>query len=280
MSKKITKISNSLEDLLNNSNDNNKEFEHEVFSDKLDADIEASGQLSPENAEKVVDNYFNAGIQSKFINEALYQSEIKEFICPAPIDVIRITRKALTEMFLMARAINEIAHEELGPNAVDLEIHCYCIGDLPTGPEKDPAVITGIFIPTQELSETSVKVSEDGIREAMLYIKEHNKRILGWSHSHGHFEVYSSETDDVNHEVILNDTNNYVYINNKTGLFRIKYAYGMTVVEREDFMGILISKNACGNVNRIEAEFDIIGADYDELEKSVILGQLKERIGK
>ena len=279
MSSKKIKVASSLEELLNAKD--NDEIETKIINNSsLDTEIEQATTLSKSNADRIVENYFQGNSQSKFINEALFQAEFKEFICPQPITKIRTTRKALTEMFLMARAINEIAHEELGPNATDLEIHCYCIGDIPSGPEKEPGIINGIFIPTQELSETSVKVSEDGIREAMLYIKEHNKRILGWSHSHGHFEVYSSETDDINHETILNDTNNYIYIKNQSGVFRIKYAYGMTVVERGDFMGIVVSKNSCGNIHMIEAEFDIIGPDYDELEKTVILQQMKERIRK
>jgi hypothetical protein len=278
MSGKKTKVANSLEELLNAKD--TEDIETKVLESSLDAEIEKTGNMNDEAAGRIVNDFFSGNSQSKFINEALYKTEIKEFICPQPITKIRITRKALSEMFLMAKAINEIAHETLGPNATELEIHCYCIGDNPAGPEKEPGIINGIFIPTQELSETSVKVSEDGIREAMLFIKQNNKRILGWSHSHGHFEVYSSETDDVNHETILNDTNNYIYVKNQSGVFRLKYAYGMTVVERGDFMGIVVSKNACGTMHMIQAEFDIIGPDYDDLEKAVILQQLKERIKK
>jgi len=42
----------------------------------------------------------------------------------------------------------------------------------------------------------------------------------------------------------------------------------------------VVSKNACGTMHMIQAEFDIIGPDYDDLEKAVILQQLKERIKK
>ena len=205
--------------------------------------------------------------------------DVRDVRCPAPIAKIRVTRKALSDMFLMAKAINQLAYQNIGPNAEMLEIHAFCLGEKDNSEyPTELGVIDEIFIPTQELSEVEVRVSEAGLQEAAQRMREQNKRILGWTHSHGQYDVYSSETDDENHRVLLNDTANYVYLQSASGEFRIKYAYGMTVVESEDFMGVAANQFGCGMLRLEETEFEIIGADYDGLEKELRLEELKEHI--
>ena len=197
-------------------------------------------------------------------------NEIKEFEnkiislnCSQPLKTIRITRKALSDMFLMAKAANNISHSAL-------EIYCVCLGDrISEEYPTEVGVINEIFIPSQHVTGASVTVSEEGLREAGTHMRKTGKIILGWSHSHANFSVFSSGTDDINHKKMLNDTTNYMYEEIMPDAYhRIKYAVGMTVVEKGDYMGVIISNVSCGKTTQTEADFELIGEDYTPEEKN------------
>ena len=173
----------------------------------------------------------------------------------------------------MAKAINEISIEKFGDDAKKLEVYCYVLTDSDKLSPNTPARITEIYIPYHSLSETSVNVTEEGVLEVQQYIRETNKILLGWAHSHGHFKVYSSKTDDINHETLLNDTSNIIKINN----FNLKYVYGITINDNAGKYGKIITQYPCGNkIHRVDQNFDIQGKKYSPSEKLQRYAEIKK----
>ncbi|MHA1751350.1 MAG: hypothetical protein ACTSYZ_03185 [Candidatus Helarchaeota archaeon] len=186
--------------------------------------------------------------------------------CPVALKKIKITDNALKKLFLMAKAVNE----HLGGY---YEVYCLLLG------EDD--IIEDIYIPEQEAGTTSVNVSEDNLIKIINNIDslEITKKILGWGHSHGNFSVFSSYTDDQNHLTILNQTSNFVKINNQ----EIKFAYGLTVNVKKEIFGIVISQYTCGAIFQRKGNFIYLRNQdsFDEFsEYNNILDIVKKRVRK
>jgi proteasome lid subunit RPN8/RPN11 len=194
--------------------------------------------------------------------------------CPPAIPIIPITQKAFDDMIMMAKAVNEISHEKWGEQSEKMEIYCYVLADPTEIKPGQPARISEIFIPRHKATETSVEVAIEQLKDIQSYIRETGKMVLGWSHSHGHFDVYSSSTDERNHQLLLNETQNILSINQ----FQLKYAYGITVVESGEKFGIVLTQYPCGHIQRMEAEFMIEGDPYTEAEAQSRFEEIKELV--
>ena len=256
--KKKIKVSDSLEDL---------------FGVEEKADILPNN----ENPQGIGKNGVSSSDQSKnshFLTiPELSSNSIIE--CPPKIDAVFITRKAFEDIVMMARAVNELSKERWGINSQKLEVFCYVLTDESAIMENSPAIITEIYIPHHTATETAVTVSTDAVLEVSDYIKEKKKVLLGWAHSHGHFEVYSSKTDEQNHRTLLNDTSNYLTKSN----FRIKYVYGITIVEGGDHLGVILTQYPCGHIGRaIDSSFEIQGDAYSDHGKEHRFYQIKDII--
>ena len=195
--------------------------------------------------------------------------------CPPGPTKILFTQKAFEEVIMLAKAINEISKEKWGDLSEKLEVFCYVLTD-PTEIQADrPSRISGIYIPFHEASETRVHVSETGLLDVQRYLKKTNKVLLGWAHSHGHFDAYSSGTDEIQHQTILNDTSNFIEI----GKFRLKYAYGITVVESGERFGVILSQYPCGHIERtVDEQFDIQGEGFDAETAAARFEEIKNQI--
>jgi len=282
--KKKIHVSDSLEDLLSkgdNSNDNeeftmvNKDNEDKVsnFQEIKQKDITLERSLDdlikadPLNIPSK-DSPKSFEIQADNIDRDGFKVE-----CPPAIDTIPWTEEAYSDVILMAKAINEISIEKYGDDSKKLEVYCYVLTDSNKIYPNIPARITEIYIPYHSLSETSVNVSEEGVLEVQKYIKENNKILLGWAHSHGHFKVYSSKTDEINHKTLLNDTSNIIKINN----FNLKYVYGITINDQAEKYGVIITQYPCGNlIRRVDQNFDIQGEDYSVSQKTQRYSEIKK----
>ncbi len=197
-------------------------------------------------------------LPSEYINEEGF------FQCPPGVDIIPVTRKAFQDMIMVAQAVNEISKEQWGKNAEKLEVYMYLFAESDEIQEGQPARISSIYIPFHTAAETRVDVSERGVMEIKKYIQSTGKVLLGWSHSHGHFKVYSSHTDEINHQILLNETSNYLTV----PPFKLKYMYGITVNDESDRFGVILSHYPCGHVERqVDEEFDIQGEPYKPREK-------------
>jgi hypothetical protein len=194
--------------------------------------------------------------------------------CPPALRVIPVTRTAYEDMIMLAKGVNEISREKWGPNSQKMEVYCYVLADPDEIPPDRPARISEIIIPKHRATETGVEVGIENLKDIQKYILETGKVVLGWAHSHGHFEVYSSATDERNHQTLLNETSNIIKINN----FQLKYVYGITVVESGEKFGILLTQYPCGHVQRVEAEFDIQGEGYTEDELEARFQDIKQQI--
>ena len=178
--------------------------------------------------------------------------------CPPAIKLIPIQHRAYEELILQAKAINEIGREKFGEDSEKLETYCYLFCDPEEFPDDKPACVSSVYIPYHQAGETNVHVDEEGMLDIQRYIRKTGKVLLGWAHSHGHFEVFSSQTDDLNHQIILNETNNYL-VQNK---FRLKYMYSITVVESAENYGVVLTQYPCGHTEQSKAEVKLVGDPY------------------
>ncbi|QEE15638.1 hypothetical protein DSAG12_01464 [Promethearchaeum syntrophicum] len=281
---KKTYVSDSLEDLLSDDKIS-KEKEKSIISDQ---DNKEKSSKFPDRDQK--DITLERSLDDLIKKDPLIQSSREnpksfkiltensdnrgfEIECPPAIDAIPWTEKAFSDVILMAKAINEISIEKFGHDSKKLEVYCYVLTDFNRLTPKTPARITEIYIPFHSLSETSVKVSEEGVLEVQQYIKENNKILLGWAHSHGHFKVYSSKTDEINHETLLNDTSNIIKIKN----FNLKYVYGITINANSEKYGVIITQYPCGNkIHRVDQNFDIQGEEYSTAQKLQRYAEIKK----
>ncbi len=277
-------VSDSLEDLLSNgdnSNDNeeftmlNKDNEDKdsIFQEIKQKDITLERSLDdlikadPLNIPSK-DNPNSFEILADNIDKEGFKIE-----CPPAIDTIPWTKKAFSDVIMMAKAINEISIEKYGENSKKLEVYCYVLTDPEKLKPNISARITEIYIPYHSLSETSVNVSEEGVLEVQKYIRENNKILLGWAHSHGHFKVYSSKTDEINHKTLLNDTSNIIERNN----FDLKYVYGITINDESEKYGKILTQYPCGNlIHRVDLNFDIQGEAYSSSQKKQRYSEIKK----
>ncbi len=281
--KKKTHVSDSLEDLLSND-ENSNDNEEFIINNKDNNDKSSNFQEITQKditLERSLDDLIKANplnIPSKdnpksfeiFVDNL--DREGFKIECPPAIDTIPWTEEAFSDVILMAKAINEISIEKFGEDSKKLEVYSYVLTDSNKISPNSPARITEIYIPYHSLSETSVNVSEEGILEVQKYIRENNKILLGWAHSHGHFKVYSSKTDEINHKTLLNDTSNIIEINN----FNLKYVYGITINEKSEKYGIILSQYPCGNlIHRVDQNFDIQGEEYNSAQKLQRYGEIK-----
>ncbi|MCF2141578.1 MAG: hypothetical protein K9W44_16105 [Candidatus Lokiarchaeota archaeon] len=254
MSKKNSiEISESLEELLHSKKTKNSPRLKENNQGVLHNISENYDQL--EDARKLKNNSSIIQISSKNV--------VNYIDSPPKFENIFITAKAFDEIIMLATAVNEISKDRWGPDSAKLEVYCYVLGDkLPKTPRK-PQTITGIYIPYHNASEVNVVVPEAGILEVKKYIEQMEKVVLGWAHSHGHYKVYSSETDEVNHLTLLHDTFNYAESNS----FRLKYIYGITVNDKGDHMGVILTQFPCMHIQRAEDhQFTLIGDPYSKSE--------------
>ncbi|MHA1776708.1 MAG: hypothetical protein DRO88_03900 [Promethearchaeia archaeon] len=254
MSKKTNiKISDSLESLLNIKT-KRKPTINQINSSKKSTDSGTPLEKEP----------FSQIFLEKMHQIQVSDSQIITYInSPAKINRVYITAKAFDEIIMLATAVNEISKDRWGPDSAKLEVYCYVLGEKQEFPHDKPQIITDIYIPYHQASETNVVVPEEGILEVKDYIEEHQKVVLGWAHSHGHYEVYSSETDEVNHLTLLQDTSNFAII----GGFRIKYIYGITVNDKGTHLGVILTQFPCQHIQRAEDhQFEIIGESYTKEE--------------
>ncbi len=213
-------------------------------------------------------NLKNRGnLKESYLNEGGY------FQCPHGLEQIPITRKAFQDMILVAKGINEISKERWGRNSEKLEVYMYCFADKEDIDPETPSRISSIYIPYHTAAEARVDVSEQGILEVKNYIEKTGKVLLGWSHSHGHFEVYSSQTDEINHQTLLNETSNYLDI----PPFQLKYIYGITINDEAQRYGVILTNYPCGHIERnVDQDFDIQGEPYGPEEKKERYEELKK----
>ncbi len=278
--KKILHISDSLEDLFSNDNNSPNNIEKGEFTIEKNLIDEKKPQENI-TLERSLDDLIKTDLFNETSKNSLKKFEISEenpnkesiiIECPPPIEIIPWTKKAFTDVILMANAINEISIEKFGEDSKKLEVYCYVLTDSEKITPNEPARITEIYIPYHSLSETSVNVSEEGILEVQKYIKENNKTLLGWAHSHGHFKVYSSETDENNHKNLLNDTSNIIKRRN----FNLKYVYGITINDEAEKYGVILTQYPCGNViHRVDQKFDIQGDEFDNSQKKARYAEIK-----
>ncbi len=206
-------------------------------------------------------------IPQRLLNENGY------FQCPPGISTIPLTRKAFEDMILVAKAINAISKERWGKRSEKLEVFMYCFAEPDEIRSGEPARISSIYIPYHQASESRVDVNEPGILDVKKYIEKTGKILLGWSHSHGHFKVYSSHTDEINHQTLLNETSNYL----KIVPFQLKYIYGITINDEGQKYGVILTHYPCGHLERnVDEHFDISGEGYTPHEKEERYEELKE----
>ncbi|MHA1583916.1 MAG: hypothetical protein ACTSWL_01555, partial [Promethearchaeota archaeon] len=232
MGKKKLNISHSIEDL---------------FGEK-------SKEQAPKN--KKAKSHTNISKNAPTDNNA-EDHQINEIIsCPTPIISVHLTRQAYSDIIMMAQGINKLATLQFGDDAPKMEVYCYLLADQDSISENSPGIASEIYIPTHTAAETTVKVEIEAVREVKKYIEKNNKVLLGWAHSHGHFKVYSSPTDEKNHRTLLLDTTNLFIKNN----FQLKYIYGLTVVDSGDHMGVILTQYSCGRIaHEVDNQYKFYG---------------------
>ena len=257
--KKSILISDSLEELLGNI---------------------ATSELEKKNASNVIKN--RSSVEKDLTPKELAQisryvevSDEKDVIyiaSPGKIEQVPITGKAFDEIIMMTHAVNEISKDRWGPDSAKLEVYCYVLGEKQAITPTSPQMITDIYIPYHTASETNVTVAEEGIIEVREYIEQYNKVVLGWAHSHGHYEVYSSQTDEINHLTMLYDTANYLSIQD----FRLKYIYGITVNDKSERIGVILTQFPCNHIQRAEdTRFNIVSEPYSQEEFMIRYQEIK-----
>lgn len=257
MSKKHSiEISDSLEELLEVKSNQIEKRKKKLGPSQI---FSSENDLSPEDLDQL----------STIIKKSP-KNLINYISTPQKVEQIRITAKAFDEIIMLSIAVNEISKDRWGPDAAKLEVYCYVLGDKLDELQSEPSPITSIYIPFHSASESNVNVSEEAIIEVKEYIEKENKVVLGWAHSHGHYAVYSSETDEVNHLTLLYDTANYFQENH----FQLKYIYGITVNDNADRFGVILTHFPCNHLQRAEdTQFEIIGDPYPKEE---YIGRYKE----
>ncbi|MHA1521419.1 MAG: hypothetical protein ACTSRK_14640 [Promethearchaeota archaeon] len=260
MSKKpVIEISNSLEELLGGSVVSEIEKKNATNLKKIQEVQEK--KISPDALDQL-----SRHMQVSDENEVIFISS------PQKIEQVHVTGKAFDKIIMMTHAVNEISKDRWGPDSAKLEVYCYVLGEKLTNSASSPQVITDIYIPYHTASETNVTVSEEGIIEVREYIEKNDMVVLGWAHSHGHYEVYSSQTDEINHLTLLFDTANYLSKQD----FRLKYIYGITVNDKSERFGVILTQFPCNHVQRSEDTiFNIIGDPYSEEEFLVHYQEIK-----
>ena len=281
---KKTHVSDSLEGLL--SNEENSNDNDEIIIDNEDIEDKSSNfqEINQKDItlERSLDDLIKtetSDIPSKdnpksfeILAENIDKKGFK-IECPPAIDTIPWTEKAFSDVILMATAINEISIEKYGEDSKKLEVYCYVLTDSNKLLPNTPARISEIYIPYHSLSETSVNVSEEGVLEVQKYIRENSKTLLGWAHSHGHFKVYSSKTDEINHKTVP------LAAMTATGTtsFKLKYVYGITINDRAEKFGVILTQYPCGNlIHRVDQNFDIQGEKYSSSQKTQRYVEIKK----
>lgn len=194
--------------------------------------------------------------------------------CSSPFNSVKIEKKAMEDIFLMAQAVNEIASEQFEDD-LQFEVYCYLLGDKPSSDADEPLTINEIYIPPHTAEEARVSVEIDAVRELSIYLAETGKIVLGWAHSHGQFDAYSSETDDANHRALLNETSNFV---NFKGV-RMKYIYEITVNARNESYGVVLTQFPCTYIAQSnDTEIEVVGEDYTSDEKEARLEEIRSEI--
>jgi hypothetical protein len=285
MNEKNVEISDSLEDLLGieKSDKPAKSVENKEDNSQKSSNNSESSKSPQSEGVKLIDmeeleNASRSSIGEKSHNSNLHLStnmvdETGFIQCPPNLDTIYITRKAFEDLILVAKAINEISVERWGRDSEKLEVYMYVFAEPDEIESTKPSRVSSIYIPYHTATETSVNVDQEGILEVTNYIKSTNKVLLGWAHSHGHFEVYSSKTDEINHQLILSETSNYIQIKN----FQLKYVYSITVVESGERYGVVLTQYPCSHIqNKSDSKFDIEGDPYSPTEKEARYLELKE----
>jgi len=258
--KKKLKIGHSLDDLFENSSQASPQFPSDTNRDNQDPLAAFIAETNAKTKTKTEADSESVSIPTELIH------------CPPAINQVRFTQKAFEDVILMSKAINEISQDVWGPESEKLEVYCYVLTDANLLHQEEPARITSIFIPYHTAGEMTVNVAPKAILELQKYLEKTNKVLLGWAHSHGHFDVYSSRTDEVNHKTLLHDTSNYIELNR----FRMKYIYGITVNDASERLGVILTQYPCTHIQRAEdSEFDIEGEPYSISESNQRFQEIK-----
>ncbi|MFX0096082.1 MAG: hypothetical protein ACFFBD_30365, partial [Candidatus Hodarchaeota archaeon] len=175
--------------------------------------------------------------------------------CPAALRIIPITRMAIEKIFILAQRVSQLMRSHL-------EVYCFLIGN-------DEGIVEDILIPPQHVSHSFVEIPEAALDAVALSVKEirSDYKILGWAHSHANFSVFSSGTDDRNHQTVLNQTLNLKLVNGT----ELKYAYGITVNEAREVYPVIITQYPCGTVIQRQGVLEII-------ESSNLQGRNKAKV--
>lgn len=209
-----------------------------------------------------------------FEDEPLVQEQadhIPTMLCPSPIHILPIKKNVYQDLMLMAKAVNELASSQF-EESLEFEVYCYLLCDKESFKEDEPSIVTEIFIPPHSAQEGHVDVNHEGVLALKDYIEDNELMVLGWAHSHGQHDAYSSQTDDANHRMILAETSNYI----KHNEFDLKYIYEITVNTREDHYGVILTQYPCAHIaQENECDLDIQGEGYDEFEKEERYNQIK-----
>lgn len=238
-----------------------------LFHDETSKDANNSVETSPASdaSEPQVEQRFGAIMEDLVDKDGFVH-------CPRGLKQLFLTQTVYEDILLVAKGINEISKAKFGENAEKLEVYMYLFAEPDEIPQDKPARVSSIYIPIHRAAETNVNVDQDGILDLQRYIRQTDKVLLGWAHSHGHFEVYSSETDNINHQIILNETNNFYH----QGKFRLKYMYSLTVVETGEHYGVTLTQYPCGHIEQSEAEIQLEGEGYNAIDHEKRYAEIKK----
>jgi hypothetical protein len=286
--KKEFEVSNSLDDLFKPESkkgqvDSDKKqslaFKPTSISSQKPISVEeafADGQIIDINKKASSDDAKSASDTEQRFGVLPVESADKDgFIrCPPAIKKIPVTRKAFDQIILLAKAVNEVAKEKFGLDSEKMEVYCFLYSDQEHIKPDQPSLVTGIYIPYHIAAESTVNVSEEGMLDVAKFVKTSGKTLLGWAHSHGHYEVYSSDRDNINHQIILNETSNIF----KSKHFQLKYMYSITVVESGDKFGVTLTQYPCGHTEQTNAEVELQGEEYSPEEKEAKFEEIKKQV--
>lgn len=150
----------------------------------------------------VIEDRRNKRIENIF--NRVYNHELKKVLSGESEDYpefrrIKITRNAYEQANLISERVVEVSSS---PN----EVYFYALGDkekIEEGREGSVEIpIKGFYIMRQSVSPSFCRVDGLGHKQDHDEISGLNKRIIGWSHSHGLHPVFHSSTDNGNLENI------------------------------------------------------------------------------
>jgi len=165
--------------------------------------------------------------------------------CPnINLNNVLIKKKALSDLFLMNEANNNVISDKMQKDK-KFEIYFYLLADEKEGNNNEQIIIDEIYLPKQKSAEDRLYIHIESIKELGQYISENNKKVIGWAHSHGKYDVYSSSEDNKNHKKLLSEVQNIISDSNGN---RAKYIYSIITNAKEHIYASIIVQYPCGYI--------------------------------